>query len=259
VFVAYTVRGHAPLSLVLGWALALIGLVFARLPYAQRLVRDPPSDAERTLRFMVWIAFANGALTGAAAPLFFPALPLEERTILTMILVCWTAGGVATAAAYAPAFYAYVTPALLPLAAFWATSGNAESMVLAALIVVFGLLQAFFVRDNQRVVHESFLIRYENERLLEALERERQAVLAARDRAEAANYAKSRFLAAASHDLRQPLHALSLMCGPRTAPPARSPTTWAKRSPPSRRWWTRCSTSRSSMRAWCSLRCSGST
>jgi CheY-like chemotaxis protein len=66
------------------------------------------------------------------------------------------------------------------------------------------------VKDNERVVRDSFLIRYENERLLDALAREREEVLLARDRAEEADRAKSRFLAAASHDLRQPLHALSL-------------------------------------------------
>jgi signal transduction histidine kinase len=79
--------------------------------------------------------------------------------------------------------------------------------------VLFGLFQVFFVRDNERLVHESFLIRYENERLLDALERERQEVLLARDRAEEASRAKSRFLAAASHDLRQPLHAIALYSG----------------------------------------------
>lgn len=46
---------------------------------------------------------------------------------------------------------------------------------------------------------------------LEARVREATADLAAKmDMAERANYAKSRFFAAASHDLRQPLHALSL-------------------------------------------------
>ena len=47
------------------------------------------------------------------------------------------------------------------------------------------------------------MLRFENLDLVENLQREKAA-------AEQANAAKSRFLAAASHDLRQPVHALSL-------------------------------------------------
>ncbi len=207
---AYMVSGSVALHWVGLWALVLIALMFARRAYALRQLRDPPADAQGALDRLVWFAFAAGLITGSAGPVFFPTLDAEGRALVTMILVCWTAGGVSTAAAYARAFYAYVAPALLPLALLWMIASDPKGTAVAMLIVLFGMMQVFFVRDNERVVRESFVIRYENERLLEALERERQEVLLARDRAEEANRAKSQFLAAASHDLRQPLHALSL-------------------------------------------------
>lgn len=207
---AYIVSGHAPVYQVVLWAVALVALLFVRRAYALRQLNKPPVDVQRALGHMMWFAFGAGLFTGSAGPLFFSRLPDVERALLTMILVCWTAGGVSTAAAYARVFYAYVAPALLPLVLLWVMTGDTQSVAVAVLIVLFGLIQVLFVRDNERVVRESFLIRYENERLLEALERERQEVMLARDHAEAANRAKSQFLAAASHDLRQPLHALSL-------------------------------------------------
>jgi signal transduction histidine kinase/CheY-like chemotaxis protein len=222
--IAYVVVDRAPLYLVVSWGLLQFLLPFGRRAYALRQLRHPPADVQRALDRMVLYAFSAGLVTGSAAPLFFPVMHPEGRALLTMILVCWTAGGVTTAAAYARAFYAYVTPALLPLAFLWVMAGDPQSIAVAVLIVLFGLMQVFFVRDNEHVVRESFTIRYENERLLEALERERQQVLLARDRAEEANRAKSQFLAAASHDLRQPLHALSLFSATLTLRAADSTT-----------------------------------
>lgn len=59
-----------------------------------------------------------------------------------------------------------------------------------------------------RGLKESIRLRFENLELIQRLEVEKQAADDARERAEHANQAKSRFLAAASHDLRQPIHAL---------------------------------------------------
>eukprot|EP01034_Spumella_vulgaris_P013654 gene13654-17427_t len=54
------------------------------------------------------------------------------------------------------------------------------------------------------MLRETVSLRLENESLVGNLQEER-------DRAQAADRAKTRFLAAASHDLRQPIHALSLL------------------------------------------------
>lgn len=210
VVIAYLVSDHVPMSVVALWGLVQIAVPFARRVYSLRRLREPPDDVQHALDNAVLYTVLAGLVTGSTGPLFFPVLDTEGRALLTMILVCWVAGGVSTLAAYARAFYVFVALTLLPLVALWMLAGNPQDIANGVLIALFALILVFFVRDNERVVRESFTIRYENERLLEALERERQAVLLARDRAEEANRAKSRFLAAASHDLRQPLHALSL-------------------------------------------------
>ena len=61
-----------------------------------------------------------------------------------------------------------------------------------------------------RTLDEGFRIRFENIALLEALTIQKAEAEGARQRAELASLAKSQFLAAASHDLRQPLYALSV-------------------------------------------------
>jgi len=61
-----------------------------------------------------------------------------------------------------------------------------------------------------RLARSSISLRFENLDLLEKLRHEADAAHAARIESELANKSKSKFLAAASHDLRQPIHALGL-------------------------------------------------
>jgi PAS domain S-box-containing protein len=76
------------------------------------------------------------------------------------------------------------------------------------------------VSDRKRVEAELIVARESAEQALaatdrarHAADRERQLADRARDSADRANQAKSRFLAAASHDLRQPLQTLALLNG----------------------------------------------
>ena len=220
-FVVLVVWGSAAPAKVLAWAAVLLAFPIGRGLYSRQVLRNFPADPTAGLRFHTLSAFTGGIVVGMAAPLFFAALTDVRRAVLTMILVTWAATGVSAMAAFSRAYYAYVTPIVLQIAAAWALLdfgaasdfSRGERLLAATLILFGGLIVSFFARDSERVLSESFRIRYDNERLIAELERERQSAALARDAAEAASRAKSRFLAAASHDLRQPLHALSLFSG----------------------------------------------
>jgi two-component system, sensor histidine kinase len=112
---------------------------------------------------------------------------------LFMIAISAIGAGIA---ALMPMVYAYVIPIVLPMILRLALSGNFLEQMLAlggAMLLV--LVLVFASRMNKLIV-SSFRLRFENE--------------VQRRRAEEANISKSRFLAAASHDLRQPLHAMAL-------------------------------------------------
>lgn len=101
-------------------------------------------------------------------------------------------------------FFAFVVPPSAALGLQSLLEGDPKHVGLAALLFLslpmLGLFARNLYRDNVRSLTQRYSIA--------ALAREAQAQ---RDNAERANVAKSKFLAAASHDLRQPMHALSLL------------------------------------------------
>jgi signal transduction histidine kinase len=134
-----------------------------------------------------------------------------EQAVLSMLLVGLAAGSVATAAGYRPIFLAYVIPTLGPLAVLWAISPTLRDVgwvpgLMSLVIVLFGLVLNALARDTYNILRNSYEIRLEREGLNKGL-------TAALEVAEAANRAKTRFLASASHDLRQPMQTLSLFAG----------------------------------------------
>lgn len=208
-FVGFTVWDRAPQALVLAWIAAVVGILLARRWFSRNYA-DLDITPDTALRVMLVLSAFNGLLQGGGVALFFPGLSLEQQALVTMIMVCISAGAVSANAAYSLSFYAWAVPMFGALAIAWASAGDVGQTWIALLLVLFPLAQALFVRDNEQVLRESFEIRYDNLALISELELQRAAVAVERDRAEEANRAKSRFLASASHDLRQPLHTLSL-------------------------------------------------
>ena len=190
-----------------GWLLLVAITLVVRRTVLWRLPRLTGYTDQEKLRIAILLNVANGVVHGLSL-LFIPFLPEFERAIQSMILVGLCAGAVATNVGYMPVLLGYLVPTLPPLALMWALSpGIAEvgwiERSTAILIVLFGFILVALGRDAFRLFRESFAMRLEQADLNRRLQ-------AALERAEDANRAKTRFLAAASHDLRQPIHTLSL-------------------------------------------------
>jgi signal transduction histidine kinase len=202
--------GYVPVPFLAAWLGLVVVVLAVRWRVLGRLALPAAASSAERLRAAIALSAVNGMTHGLSLA-FFPFLPEFERALQSMLLIAFCAGSVATTSGYMPLLLAYLVPVLGPLTLLWAASpGVADKGWIeystAALAALLGVILVGLGRDAWRLFRESFEIR------LQQAELNRQ-LAAALEQAEAANRAKTRFLASASHDLRQPIHTLSLFGG----------------------------------------------
>lgn len=138
-----------------------------------------------------------------------------EALMLYIVLITGVSGGaLAFASPYLPAFLGLMLPPLLAISINCLLLGHSPLFIATGLAApVYLTALWFFAATSHKVTQQSIRLRFENQYLVEDLMQQTQAAEIARTKAEHADLAKSKFLAAASHDLRQPVHALSLFLG----------------------------------------------
>lgn len=205
--------GHMEFSLLITWAGFVWALTAVRAGAFYWLSRQPGlrQSAKFLTRFFVAGSAVSGVLWGLGGILFYrPESPLLIAFVL-IILAGMTAGSVASLSSYRPAYVAYAVPAMLPIGVQLLIERGATYSVLGVAALVFLLVNLAYSRNINAMVVESIRLRFRNLGLLGTLKEQRAQAEQARDDAERANVTKSQFLAAASHDLRQPVHALGLL------------------------------------------------
>jgi signal transduction histidine kinase len=208
VFAAAALESRGAPAVVWIWAGAYAGLALSRLVLlVRRGDKAVPSVTPRERAFRrLWLSLlaVSAVIWGAGPPLFL-SLRFATGGLLSGIWLAAAALSAPLVAAARPAIYLWLLPAVLPLLFALALVGSGEALVLAVLGSTFLLLLLRLVLEQNDALSTGLAARFRNEDLVEQLRA--QVDVAAR-----ANQEKTRFLASAVHDLRQPLHALGLFC-----------------------------------------------
>lgn len=208
----YVLKEWYPLSSLLYWFAAFTVLSCIRLISNWHFMSVPTTMEIVNKRAVVLTIFSaiSGCLWGLMGYVFVNISTPIASVLIVMLLTGLVASAVGYLSVLLTACIAFIIPAFSPAAYKFAAFGDDVFSTIAIMIVLFMIASLFIAIDHFRTVRNSILLRFENLDLITDLSQEKIRADKARIAAETSDLAKSKFLAAASHDLRQPMHALKL-------------------------------------------------
>jgi len=167
----------------------------------------PPAlgkSISKKTRYLYVIGSLLSGIAWASALSFLNPSSLADLLLISMALVGVMAGGISVLSYLVESYAAFSLPIATSVGYSFFTMGSDVTEYLGYMLLLYVILCLYFSRVFNKVLIETLLLQHKNDELLKEIKQEKEI-------AEQANLAKSKFLAAASHDLRQPLHALSLL------------------------------------------------
>ncbi|WCM93937.1 hybrid sensor histidine kinase/response regulator [Acidovorax sp. NCPPB 2350] len=200
--------GEVPMALLLGWgafgALLTLKGTWDYRRYRRSLSRPAPTVINPAERRFTRIAWGTGVMWGVAGLSPFLSASPHVHQVLFPAITGMAFGGAAFLSTDRKLFYGYIVP-MLGLTLIGVTGLEASSRPLfASMTLALAFTTLAFAHNVHAMIQRSLVLRFENMDLIDALQLQKE-------QADYANLSKSRFLAAASHDLRQPMHALGLL------------------------------------------------
>ncbi len=203
-----------PAALMASWLGTFATLWLFRLAMLQRYRRAVA--AATAVDWLAWrsawsaATLVSGALWGATAWIFYERGSGIQQTGLIVIVYTYCIAAVPVLAGRPRTFAAFAALCFVPMIVRIASDGGADSLQLAGELLLIVSLTTLLARSYRQALQRVTELKLDADSLLHQLRIEKAAAEAARQEAEIANRAKTQFFAAASHDLRQPLHAMGL-------------------------------------------------
>ncbi len=190
---------------ILWWAGLLHSIHVLRLGLNWAYHRDQAAWQRPALwgrRYAFGIGLA-GAAWGLLPMFVLPHQDLATTSLMMLVLLGMGSGALGSVVAYRPAIMAWMVPTLFPLPFMLLWFQPPLYQALAMIGIIFLVVQLMFALGQNQLLINALKAQFANAELVKQL-RDQMTLTEEADRE------KSRFLASASHDLRQPMHALGL-------------------------------------------------
>ncbi len=190
------------------WLGANFVLAGYRLGVRHHFMRLPETfdNARRNARYSMIGTTLSGVQWGLSIFFLMPLGNLPFELLLVFAISNMAVAAMFSFGVHYPTFLAFFVPSVGGAILGLFIRGSTLEFEIGLGIAIFALVALRFVAALYRMFLRTFELRFENRDLVDQLTVEKEAAVSA-------SLAKSRFLAAASHDLRQPMHALNLYLG----------------------------------------------
>lgn len=171
---------------------------------------------ERTHRLVLTLIIFNGidgVIWGALAWITLDNSTMAGSILVISTIAAMVGSSMSRLTPVLPVFITFVATMLILVASKVWLLGDPAYNALGIASIIYLVSLTLMARNSSREIRAAINLRFENIALVEQLREKTGIAEAAQREAEHANTAKSKFLAAASHDLRQPIHALGLFLG----------------------------------------------
>ena len=172
---------------------------------------DPTTDPARWSAYKLMVCMAGMGLSWGGLGLVVMHWGNASSVVYAIGIVSTaSSGALGLGAPLYRAYLVYLSCAIGSVLLAIALAGGPVLWPALFLVLVYFSLTCMQASTADTATRRSIALKLENQRLVGELRAESQRAQAAQQIAEKADRDKSRFLAAASHDLRQPLHAMGL-------------------------------------------------